>query len=162
MQTALLAFQDQFNSSSFRKYDLTPPQVFMDAYKKANTTYIEKCAQTISEKYAIPSDLFDFVKTCVYLANNRMAEQKQKDTELELARQGFCFVVADWLKANPEAKKADIIMQNSDLSQMLGGGTSRVVSGCRIVRVGEAAYFLPPRKRNRGYISSNVMAVRLA
>lgn len=152
----LIAFRDAVGEA----FDVVPPESFLQAHKEAGTTYVEQCTEIICKRFSISPDLRSFVYHCVYLSNQHVRKLEKQAHDEELSRQGFCFMVWDWLRAFPQAERADILIQGENI---LGGSVEKIIKNCRIVGSGEDIKgFLPPRCKRRGFAPHNVYGVRLA
>lgn len=153
LQQQLLDFKQVFETSK-NGYELAPPSLFMDEYKKANTTYISPCAAIIMRENSLPDNMLDLVETCVYLANQVSYKEKEQALDAELAADGWVKITASNYKDIPKTGRA---LLRKDSTDDLFGAVSNLK--CRLVEHEGVAFFVPPRKRNRGYSAASLAVV---
>lgn len=142
-------------------YSHIPAPVFMDAYKKAGTQYVDPCAKLIMEAYDLPAGFEDTVCTLVYLANQETRRQEESKRDAEWERQGFALDIEAWAKSAPDASRVKVVVSGTNI---VGGEIKRIVENCRLIRHddGRIRGVMPPRSRRRGYLPEQIYAIKNA
>ncbi len=109
--------------------------------------YNDDIVEYIAKKENISAEMIDCLKTEVYLSQNHIQKEKEKERDDKMAEQGFIRINVDTAKNIPINTKC-ILKRGS----LLG----KYEEKCRIMSNEGEAFFLPGRNRRKGYSTTTL------
>lgn len=109
--------------------------------------YNDDIVEYIAKKENISAEMIDYLKTEVYLSQNHIRKEKEKEKDDKVAEQGFIRINIDTAKNIPINTKC--ILKR-------GGLLGEYEEKCKIVDNKGEAFFLPNRNRRKGYTATTL------
>jgi len=148
----LRSFRDVIGES----FEAVPPASFMEAYKIADTRYVQACTDKIMQAHALPEDIERFVYHCVYLANQYTNKEKEKAKHEKMLADGWTLITLSSWAEIPEGKALLSIDSTDEMFGSVCEKTGKFFMD--ETPHGKHPFFIPKGNRRRGYDAYNLIA----